>query len=614
MKKIFLIITTLFLVLSLTACNKKEFKVGKFQGVAKGFYGGDMVVEVTTNKDGGIDDIAVVEHKEEGLGENVIKVMPKRVLDAQSLDVEVVTGATITSKAFLDATKDALAKAGIDASKMVKKETAKAEVQELSADVVVVGAGGAGLTAAIEAASAGKTVIVVEKASTTGGNSIRATGGMNAAKTTLQDTNEFSETDAVVAKLNLAKEKYPALNDLIATVEKQLEDYQANPSGYFDSKELFVLDTLVGGGNQNDPLLVDTLVSNSPAAIDWLKSIGIDLSSVGQFGGASVKRIHRPVNEEGKTVAVGSYMLPILEKVATEKGVQIIFEAPATKLIVENDMVVGVETASHKINAKAVVLATGGFAANLDMVAELNPELKGFVTTNAPGITGDGIEMAKAVGAAVVDMNSIQIHPTVEQKSSGLVTEGLRGDGAILVNSEGRRFIDEVNKRDVVSKAEIEQPGGFAYLIVDSKMVEKSNVIKGYIKKGYTVSGESVEDLAKNIEVDANNLVETLDKWNQAVTNKEDVEFGRKNFADTLDTAPYYAIKVSPGVHHTMGGLKINDHAEVLKEDGSVIKGLFAAGEITGGVHGNNRLGGNAVADIVVFGRIAGTSAANYAK
>lgn len=616
MKKIFVILTTLLLTLSLAACSKgSSVKVGKFQGESKGFSGGKMVVEITTNKDGGLDDLVIIEHNEEGVGENAIKTLPKKVLDAQSVDVELVTGATITSTAFIDAVKQALSKANIDPSKMVKKATGSSEMMNLETDVVVIGAGGAGLTAAIEAASAGKKVIVVEKNSTSGGNSIRATGGMNAAKTTLQDKNEFAENDAIMSKIKTAKEKFPELTQLAETVEKQYAEYQAKSDNtYFDSKELFILDTLVGGGNLNDPKLVEALVSNSPAAIDWLKTIGIDLSSVGQFGGASVKRIHRPVNAEGKTVAIGSYMLPILEKVALEKGVEIYFDSPALNLLVENDMVVGVETAKHKITAKSVVIATGGFAGNLDKVAELNPSLKGFVTTNAPGITGDGIEMAIKIGAATVDMDKIQIHPTVEQKTSALITEGLRGDGAILVNTDGKRFIDEVNKRDVVSQAEIAQPNGFAYLIVDSKMAEKSNVIKGYIKKGFTTSGESYEELAKNIEINAENFKATMEKWNASVEAKEDTEFNRKNFAETLDTAPYYAIKVSPGVHHTMGGLKINESAQVLKADGTAIKNLYAAGEVTGGVHGNNRLGGNAVADFVVFGRIAGISAAENAK
>ena len=252
------------------------------------------------------------------------------------------------------------------------------------------------------------------------------------------------------------------------------------------------------------------------------------------------------------------------------------------------------------------------------MVAQLKPELDGFITTNTSTCTGDGIVMAQALGADVVDMDQIQIHPTVLQSNGALITEGLRGDGAILVNQEGVRFTDEVGTRDAVSAAELAQTGGYAYLIVDQKMIDASTVIQGYIKKGYTAGGDAetlkgtdLETLAGLIEVDAATLAETIDKWNACVEAKEDADFGRTSFANKLEDA-YIAIKIAPGVHHTMGGLKINTSAEVINTEGNVIPGLFAAGEVTGGVHGANRLGGNAVCDIIVFGQIAGESAAKY--
>ena len=259
------------------------------------------------------------------------------------------------------------------------------------------------------------------------------------------------------------------------------------------------------------------------------------------------------------------------------------------------------------------MLTTGGFGANLDMVVEYKPELKGFMTTNAPGILGQGIKMAQAIGADTVDMDQIQIHPTVEANTAALITEGLRGDGAVLINAEGKRFIDEVGTRDVVSAAEIAQTGSYSWLVVDQAMVDASSVIQGYIKKGYTVTGQTYEELAKAMGVDEAAFAETMKTWNGYVAAKNDPDFGRTSFAKALDTAPYYAIKVTAGVHHTMGGLKINTNTEVLKADGSVIPGLFAAGEVTGGVHGANRLGGNAVADFTVFGRIAGAAASKYA-
>ena len=419
-----------------------------------------------------------------------------------------------------------------------------------------------------------------------------------------------------------AIEKYAdneTITALAATVAEQWAAYQANPTGYFDSVELMELDTMIGGKGVNDPALVETLCSNSADAIDWLGEQGITLHSVSSFGGASVKRIHRPVNAEGKTVSVGSYMIPLLEENCEKAGVQMMLNTTATEILTDdNGAAVGIKATGASgetitINAKAVVLTTGGFGANLDMVVEYKPELKGFMTTNAPGILGQGIKMAQTIGADTVDMDQIQIHPTVEANTAALITEGLRGDGAVLINAEGKRFIDEVGTRDVVSAAEIAQTGSYSWLVVDQAMADASSVIQGYIKKGYTVTGETYEELGKAMGVDETAFAETMNTWNGYVEAKNDPDFGRTSFANKLDTAPYYAIKVTAGVHHTMGGLKINTNTEVLNENGEVIPGLFAAGEVTGGVHGANRLGGNAVADFTVFGRIAGAAASKYA-
>ena len=304
-----------------------------------------------------------------------------------------------------------------------------------------------------------------------------------------------------------------------------------------------------------------------------------------------------------------------MEKACKDAGVEIVFEAPANEILMKDGKAVGVKTSTGlTVNAKSVIIATGGFGADLKMVAELKPSLDGFVTTNAPGATGDGIKMAQAVGAAVRDMDQIQIHPTVEQKTSALITEGLRGDGAILVNQEGKRFCDEVGTRDAVSAAELAQTGGYAYLIVDQNMVDASATIQGYIKKGFTVQGNTYAELGKAMGAPEAEMTKTMEAWNKCVADKKDAEFGRTNFANPLDKAPYYAIKIAPGIHHTMGGVVINTEAEVQTAAGASIPNLYAAGEVTGGVHGANRLGGNAVADIVVFGQIAGANAAANAK
>ncbi len=596
---------------------------GDFTGTAKGF-GGDVSVTLTLT-DGAITG-CTAEGKDEtqGVGSEAIAKMPGEIAESGSIAVDGVSGATVTSTAIKEAAAAALTAAGLnpDDYKTAVEKTGSAEDSTVEADVVVVGAGGAGMTAAITAAAEGKSVVILESQSMVGGNSVRATGGMNAGKTVYQDENEFGESAGVEKTLKTAAEKYAdneTITALAKTVSEQWAAYQANPTGYFDSVELMELDTMIGGKGINDPELVETLCANSADAIDWLDEHGITLHNVSSFGGASVKRIHRPVNAEGKTVSVGSYMIPLLQENCEKAGVKMMLDTTATEILTDaNGAAVGVKATGASgetvtVNAKAVVLASGGFGANLDMVVKYKPELKGFMTTNAPGIQGQGIEMAQAIGAATVDMDQIQIHPTVEANTAALITEGLRGDGAVLINAEGKRFIDEVGTRDVVSAAEIAQTGSYSWLVVDQAMVDASSVIQGYIKKGYTVTGATYEELGEAMGVDAAAFAETMEKWNGYVEAKNDPDFGRTSFANPLNTAPYYAVKVTAGVHHTMGGLKINANTEVLNEKGEVIPGLFAAGEVTGGVHGANRLGGNAVADFTVFGRIAGAAASDYA-
>ncbi len=594
-------------------------------GTAKGF-GGDVTVTVTL-----IDgEIAYVETTGDGetagIGGNIISEWPEAFVNANGI-VDTYTGATfaqITRAGVIEAARLALQNAGVNPDDYMREANAEAsEDVVLDADIVIVGAGGAGMTAAIAAADAGKKVVVLESQPAVGGNSVKSTGGMNAAKTTYQDKNEFGE-NAGVEKTLTAAEAY-ADNEFISSsasiVKTQWEAWQAAPEGYFDSVQLFALDTMIGGKGINDPELVKTLVNNSADAISWLETVGISLNNVAAFGGASVKRIHRPVDENGKVVSVGAYIVPRLEAAMKEReNITLCLDTTATEILTnEAGAAVGVKAVGKTgntvtVNAQAVILATGGFGANLEMVVQYKPDLAGFMTTNASGIQGQGILMAQKLGAATVDMEQIQIHPTVQADTASLITEGLRGDGAVLINANGERFIDEVGTRDVVSAAEIAQPGSFSWLVVDQKMVDASSVIQGYIKRGLMLQGDSYEALAQELGIPADAFTATMEKWNGCVAEKNDPDFGRTSFANPLDTAPYYAVKVTAGIHHTMGGLKIDPETHVLNADGQIIPGLFAAGEVTGGVHGANRLGGNAVADIIVFGRIAGEQAAAYVK
>ena len=588
---------------------------------ADGFGGPGAITVSVTVKDGKITAASAQGPKEtDGIGSVAIERLPAAMVEGSTINVDAVSGATVTSTGILKAAEEALKAAGVNPEDFKKAAVRVAEDRTYDADVAVIGAGGAGMIAAIVAADAGKKVVLIEKQAMVGGNSVRASGGMNAADTPEQDHNQFNEAAGVEKTLKTAAEKWadnPTVKALAEAVSKKWEAYKAKPEGYFDCVELMQLDTIIGGHGLNNPELVKALVEGTAPAIEWLKTVGIDLTSVGAAGGASVKRIHRPLNEQKKVVSVGGYMVPRLEKaVKARSNITILMETTATSIMTKDGAVSGVMAESRgakiTVNAKAVVLATGGFGANLKMVARLNPALAGFMTTNAPGINGDGITMAQELGAATVDMKQIQIHPTVQYDSSNLITEGLRGDGAILVNTEGKRFIDEVLTRDVVSKAEIDQPNSFAYLIIDQKMVDESLLIQGYIAKGYSFKGETYEELAKTLGIPADVFAKTMNDWNSYVKARKDPDFGRTSFIEPLDKAPFYAIKVTPGIHHTMGGLRIDATTRVLRADGSVIPGLFAAGEVTGGVHGGNRLGGTAVSDFVVFGRIAGQEAAKF--
>ena len=589
-------------------------------GTAKGF-GGDVTVTLTVEN--GVITAAKAEGADEtpGVGTPALEQLPAAMVAGNTVNVDVVAGATFTSNGVIEAAKAALVAAGLNPENyMTKAEAVKAEDAVLEADVVIIGAGGAGMTSALTAAEKGAKVVILESQAGVGGNSVRATGGMNAGDTPYQDNAAFAQAAGV--EKTLAGIGAYADNETIVKladeVKVQWAAYQQNPEGYFDSVELMQLDTMIGGKGINNPELVKVLAENSAEGVEWLRNYNINLENTGAFGGASVNRIHWP-KVDGKKVSVGSYMIPLLEDACeANENITILFETTANEIIMVNGAAKGVKATGKTgntvtVNADAVVIAAGGFGANLDMVASYKPELKGFMTTNAAGLQGQGIAMAQAVGAAVVDMEQIQIHPTVQADTAALITEGLRGDGAILVNAEGKRFIDEVGTRDVVSAAEIAQTGSYSWLIVDDAMLQASATIQGYVKKGFVFSGATYEELAAATGMPADAFAATMNAWNGYVAAKNDPDFGRVSFANPLDTAPFYAIKVTAGIHHTMGGVAINTETQVLTAEGTVIPGLFAAGEVTGGVHGANRLGGNAVSDFVVFGRIAGENAAELA-
>ena len=507
--------------------------------------------------------------------------LSESILLAQTPNVDVLSGATVTSNAIIKAATEALEAAGADIAVLDAnrrdlggEDTPKGE-QTVDTEVVVIGAGGAGMAAAIMLHQAGKDFVLLEKMPYAGGNTTKATGGMNAAETHYQ------------------KEQ-----------------------GIEDSTALFAADTMKGGHALNDPALVATMANLSSDAIDWLDSIGAALPKISFSGGASVNRIHAPEDGSG----VGGFLVDRFSAKLAELGVEILYNTKATELLTDGEgKICGVkaegEDTNYTFNCKAVILATGGFGANEEMYTQYRPDLKGTVTTNAPGATGDGILMAQALGADLVDIEQIQLHPTVEQTTSMLITESVRGDGAILVNQQGVRFTNELLTRDAVSAAELAQEGQYAYILFDQNLRDHLKAIEKYVKADLTVQSDTIEGLAEQLGIDPATLAKTLADWNECVANQRDPEFGRSTGMNAdLTTPPYYAIKVAPGIHHTMGGVKIDTAAQVINTEGQPIPGLFAAGEVTGGVHGGNRLGGNAVADIVIFGRIAAQSAIDYIK
>lgn len=311
----------------------------------------------------------------------------------------------------------------VDADKAAQERAIAAGPRE-STEIVVVGSGGAGLSAAVSAREAGAKVILLEKEPVAGGNSKLAAGGMNAAETKSQ----------------------AAL-------------------GIKDDKQIMINDTMKGGRDLNDPALVKILASNSSESVDWLTSMGADLTDVGRMGGASVNRSHRPTGGAG----VGAHVSQVLLDNALKLGTDIRMNSRVVRLLKNSSghiagvLVHGNVTGYYVIKADAVVMATGGFGKNNQRVAQYDPKLKGFKATNHPGATGDGLDAALQAGVATRDLKYIQAHPTYSPVGGVMVTEAVRGNGAILVNRSAQRFVNEITTRDKAAAAILAQKGGSAF-------------------------------------------------------------------------------------------------------------------------------------------------------
>lgn len=579
---IFLAVLMLF-----TACGSndggkdKEAEVKSQEVVVKG-HNGDVKLNVKFEGEK-ISDIEIGDHKEtDPLGVNGLNKVKEAILKNQSVNVDTVTGATVSSTAMIEGVKEAIKKAGLDESKFAGKaeETSKKETKELSTDVVVIGGGGAGFAAAVTAKEKGADVILLEKLASVGGNTLISGGEYAAPENDLQK-----------------KEKIE------------------------DSKELFAKDVEAAGGNKD---LIKTLSENALDGARWLKDdVKVDwIDQLMFFGGHSVKRSLVPEGHSGSAI-IKKYV----EK-AKELGIEVLIEHDVKEILANDGKIAGVraETPDGEtvVKAKSVVIASGGFGSNDEMTYKYDKEIDDkILSTNSPGATGDGITMAEKLGANTVGMEHIQLYPICDVETGKLLYVGdtrLVG-GALLVNKEGKRFVEELGTRREISLAIKAQTDSVGYLMWDEVSSEKTGTIvshadeaKSLYDRGLLVKADTIEELADHFKLDKDQLKKTVEEFNKNSKEEKDPEFNLRMLGWTIEKAPFYMLKALPAVHHTMGGLEINTKAQVINKDGKPIEGLFAAGEVTGGIHGQNRLGSVALADITVFGRIAGEEAADYAQ
>lgn len=434
-------------------------------------------------------------------------------------------------------------------------------------DVVVIGAGASGMSAAIEAADAGFDVILLEKMPYVGGNTARATAGINIVGSPFQDE-----------------------------------------MGIVDSKELFVNDVLVSGHSLNNKIMVEKLANESSDALNWLDNMGADLTDIGILAGHAVPRTLRPSGGQ----PVGSEIVRVLKKGVDERKIDLRLENKAISILTEaSGEVSGVSVVdrsgrTYTIHAKNVIIATGGFGGSPEMYVYYNQELKGYKTTNSPSATGDFITLVAPLDVKLVDMSYIQTHPTVSYEYGMLITEAIRGNGGILINNKGLRFSDELENRDLLSADILSQPNQEVYLVFNEEIKTSLASSSDYINMDIILSADTLDSLAEQMRIDKQTFQKTIVNYNQFVAQQSDTDFGRRSLERTLESGKYYAIQVIPGVHYCMGGILIDDKARAIDSKGQIIKGLYASGEATGGIHGLNRLGGNSLLDAVVFGRIAG--------
>ncbi len=611
-----------------------SMKSGIYKVKAKGHGSSFMPMEVTI-KDDKVADITVDSAGEtSGIADEVFKRLPKAIVDGQTLNVDAVSGASISSKGVIDGVAEAITEAGGDAEEWkqrAKPASAAAKDEEYDTDVVVIGAGGAGLAAATRSIQHDKKVVILEKFPQLGGNTARAGGPMNAAEPDWQKGFKALPGEKETLK-ELAETPTSEIDpEYVADFEKlrdQIKAYLESGEDYlFDSVLLHEIQTYLGGkrvdlnGNEihGKYELVTTLVNNVLDSVKWLTDLGVkfDRTDVTMPVGALWRRGHKPVEP------MGFAYIHILGDWVKAHGATILTETRAKHLIIEDGKVTGViaeKTDGSKVtvHAKSVILTAGGFGANTKMVQKYNTYWEhiddDIATTNSPAITGDGIALGEEAGADVTGMGFIQLMPVSDPVTGELFT-GLQTppENFIMVNQKGKRFVNEFAERDTLAKAAIAN-GGLFYLIADDNIKATAynttqESIDAQVEAGTLFRDDTLAGLAKQVGMDPEVLTDTIKKYNSYVDAGNDPEFHKSAFHFKCEKAPFYATPRKPAIHHTMGGLVIDTKAHVLDKEGHVISGLYSAGENAGGLHAGNRLGGNSLADIFTFGRIAADTA-----
>lgn len=607
-----------------------SYSPGTYTASAQG-KAADVEVTVVFSEDA-IEDIQIGENYETaGVSDLAFARIPAAIVEQQSLAVDTVAGATLTSWAILNAVEDCVRQAGANVDALWRSTASKSEPRHIvqEADVVVVGGGGAGSIAAIAAAEAGARVVVLEKADYLGGNTAVSGGIFNAADPERQAALEMTDALRQAVEDALAEEPAnPGHAQLQADVRAAFEDYLASgKTSLFDDPAWHALQTYNGGDKLANVELVRVLTGNALASLKEVESMGMEYKEgVDQAGGALWQRTHRPTSVLG----TGYFKAYNAQMERYGDQIQIAYRANATSLVTEDGRVTGVLAEDRDGNTyeftatRGVIMATGGFASNVelrqqycesDKWPDLGPDLK---TTNMSTVTGDGIFMARDAGANLVDMDQIQLlHSCCQRTGDADWALKYSVGTSIFVNQNGERFINEDARRDELCLAIFEQPGKMMWIIQSGdtypnpdEMIMNGGVpLAKCVATGDAFYADTLEELAEKIGMPADALVQTVEEYNQAVETGQD-RLGKKVFVDKLVTGPFYALNRAPSAHHTMGGVQIDASCHVLDTAGNPIPGLYAAGEVTGGIHGGNRLGGNAVADTVVFGLIAGRSAA----